>query len=119
MSNWSSAGYTVFTIDKGIVNDERFKLYWDREAVIEEATCHMTKLETADRYANEEHPDFDPKYLEDTKAEYARRREAVSNLQSVDLSPDIDLIIKEVLEEDDDDEEDWSYDDDDEEDDLQ
>jgi len=94
-------GYVVFVISAGIVDEMSLKLYEDETAAVNRALEIIQARWEDDRFANPDHRLYSSgtKVINDeVTEEYERRRQAVWELQSVDLDDETDLVIRPVTE---------------------
>lgn len=87
----------MFRIDGGIVNDSQVDLFTDPEEAKDCAKLIIEDCYEHDRYANPEHPNYDDKYANEAREEYAERFKDAENLRNVRLNTDDDLVFLEVF----------------------
>jgi len=93
----SPIGYVMFRIDSGIVNTDEVDLIRNTKSAKHLAKLIIEEERRDDRYANPEHPHYDPEYAEDKAEEYQRRFDDARYLRNVALSADDDLILLKVF----------------------
>jgi len=90
-------GHIVLHLMSGCVCDTSYVLLETEEEAIREATEVIDSYWVDDRYANPEHPDYDPRFAEETQEQYDALYESARSLKSVAINEDDDLLILPII----------------------
>ncbi len=90
-------GYVMFRVDGGVVNDTEVDLIRGTKSAQHLAELLVEEQRRDDRYANPDHPHYDPEYAESTAEEYEKRLDDARRLRNVSLNEDDDLVILQVF----------------------
>jgi hypothetical protein len=86
----------MFRITDGTIELLEVDLLRDPRSVKNLAANIIEFQRLNDRYANPEHPQYDPQFADDTTKRYAEMLEAANNLECIALHADDDLVILKV-----------------------
>lgn len=87
----------MFRVDSGVVNDNEVDLIPDPEEAKRRAKELIEECRRKDRYANPDHPRYDPVFAEQIAEEYAARIRHAENLRDFALNANDDLAFLEVF----------------------
>lgn len=97
MKEKKSIGMVMFRLDGSVLNDDETNLIPDPEEAKRLAKELIEECRRNDRYANPDHPDYDPEFADQTAEEYQERIEQAENLENFDLNQEDQLVFLEIL----------------------